>query len=56
MTRIQAITTIRALLSAGLTLREVAEQLQAHPRAVEALLRSSAGAAAGGAGKLRATA
>jgi hypothetical protein len=38
ISRIQAIATVRALLSAGFTLREVAEQLRAHPRAIEALI------------------
>ena len=38
MNHIQAIAAVRALLAAGLTIREVAERLQAHPRAVEALV------------------
>lgn len=38
MTRQQAIATARALLSAGLTVQDVAAYLRAHPRAVAALL------------------
>jgi hypothetical protein len=38
MSDIQAITAVRALLNAGLTIREVAELLRADPRAVEALV------------------
>jgi DNA-binding CsgD family transcriptional regulator len=38
MTRSQAVAAVRALLNAGLTLREVAERLGAHPKAVEALI------------------
>jgi hypothetical protein len=38
ISRSQAIATVRALLNAGFTLREVAEQLRAHPRAIEALI------------------
>jgi hypothetical protein len=38
MTRGQAIAAARALLGAGLTLRDVAAFLRAHPRAVAALL------------------
>jgi hypothetical protein len=37
--RSQAIAAARALLSAGLTVRQVAERLRAHPQAIEALLR-----------------
>ena len=36
--RTQAIATVRALLSAGLTIRDAAVYLRAHPRAIEALL------------------
>jgi hypothetical protein len=39
MTRIQAIAAARALLRAGCTLRDVAETLRAHPRAIVALLK-----------------
>src|SRR5262245_34010753 len=39
MTRIEAVTVARTLLDAGLTLRDVAAFLRAHPRAVVALLR-----------------
>jgi hypothetical protein len=38
ISRTQAIAAVRALLSAGLTMREVAEVLRAHPRAIEALI------------------
>ena len=38
MTHFQAVATARALLRAGFTIREVAEVLRAHPRAVAALL------------------
>jgi len=38
MTRAQAIATVRALLCSGLTLREVAERLRAHPKAIAALM------------------
>ena len=38
MTRAQAIATALALLGCGLTVRDVAELLRAHPRAIAALL------------------
>ncbi len=38
MTRAQAIAIVSALLRSGLTVRDVAELLRAHPRAVEALI------------------
>ena len=38
MTRAQAIAAARALLCSGLTMRDVAELLRAHPRAIEALI------------------
>ena len=38
MSRIQAALAARALLSAGLTIREIAERLRAHPQAIKALL------------------
>ena len=38
MSRAQAIAAARALLRSGLTLRDVAAYLRAHPRAVAALL------------------
>jgi hypothetical protein len=38
VTRAQAIQAARTLLGAGLTLRDVAAYLRAHPRAVAALL------------------
>ncbi len=37
MSHSQAIATVHALLNAGFTMREVAERLQAHPRAIAAL-------------------
>lgn len=37
--RTEAIATVLALLSAGFTIRDVADHLRAHPRAIEALLR-----------------
>jgi hypothetical protein len=38
MTRNQLAAAIHALLGSGLTVRDVAELLRAHPRAVEALM------------------
>jgi hypothetical protein len=38
VTRAQAIAAARALLGTGLTVRDVAELLRAHPRAIEALI------------------
>jgi hypothetical protein len=41
VTRAQAIAAARALVRSGLTVRDVAELLRAHPRAIEALLASA---------------
>jgi hypothetical protein len=38
ISRLQAIAATRALLRSGLTVRDVADLLRAHPRAIEALL------------------
>jgi hypothetical protein len=38
MTRAELVGAVRSLLAAGLTVRDVAELLRAHPRAIEALL------------------
>ena len=38
MTRVQIAAAIRVLLRSGLTVRDVAELLRAHPRAIEALI------------------
>jgi hypothetical protein len=40
MNDVQIATAVRAMLSSGLTVREVAELLRAHPRAIEALLHA----------------
>ncbi len=38
MSNVQIAASVRAMLLSGLTVREVAERLGAHPRAIEALL------------------
>jgi hypothetical protein len=41
VTRAEIAATVRALLRSGLTVRDVAELLRVHPRAIEALAELS---------------
>jgi hypothetical protein len=42
-TRAEALAALEPLLRCGLSVRDVAERLRAHPRAVAALMRSRGG-------------